>query len=253
MFVGRLIALLGLLCVVLAAPACARETAPACQDIRYIKTSFTVCKFSAKSSEIRTFLNADNGKPYANFSALKTRLAAKNQTLVFAMNGGMYKEDRSAAGLYIENGVEIKSLNTNKGPGNFHMMPNGVFYVGKGGAGVLRSDVYAHMKLGVKVHSATQSGPMLVIDGKLHPKFNIGSTSIHIRNGVGVDGDTVYFAVSNERVNFHTFARLFKDYLKTPNALYLDGAVSKLYAPDLNRNDMGRAMGPIIAVVEEAE
>lgn len=257
MFVGRLIALFGLVCVALAAPACARDIVPACQDIRYIKTSFTVCKFSAKSSEIRTFLNADNGKPYANFLALEKSLAAKKQTLVFAMNGGMYKEDRSAAGLYIESGVEIKPLNTKKGPGNFHMMPNGVFLIwhedGHRGAYVQTTEFYEKRMVHDVVASATQSGPMLVIDGKMHPKFNIGSTSIHIRNGVGVDGDTVYFAISNERVNFHTFASLFKDYLKTPNALYLDGVVSKLYAPELNRNDYGRAMGPMLAVVEAAQ
>ena len=253
MILRRLIAFASLLCVGVAVPACASDIAPACQDIRYIKTSFTVCKFSAKPSSIRTFLNDDKGKPYGNFSALGNALSAKKQTLIFAMNGGMYIDDRSAAGLYIENGIEVKALNTKQGPGNFHMMPNGVFYVGKGEAGVLKTDAYALMKLGVKVRSATQSGPMLVIDGKMHPKFNLESTSIHIRNGVGVDGDMVYFAISNERVNFHTFASLFKDHLKTPNALYLDGAVSKLYAPELNRNDYGRPMGPMIAVVEDAQ
>lgn len=257
MILGRLIALASLLYVALATPAHARELTPACQNVQYKKASFTVCKFSVTASKIRTYLNNDSGKPYGNFLALKQALSEKNQTLVFAMNGGMYALDRSAAGLYIENGAEIKALNTNQGHGNFHMMPNGVFLIwqedGHRGASVLTTRSYEKKVAHDVVAYATQSGPMLVIDGKLHPKFNIGSTSKYIRNGVGVDGDTVYFAISNERVNFHTFAALFKDHLKTPNALYLDGAISKLYAPQLNRNGYGLAMGPMIAVVEDAK
>jgi uncharacterized protein YigE (DUF2233 family) len=49
-------------------------------------------------------------------------------------------------------------------------------------------------------------------------------------------------------VTFHQFGRAFRDVLKTPNALYLDGNISRLYAADLNRNDFGRTMGPIVAV-----
>jgi len=90
---------------------------------------------------------------------------------------------------------------------------------------------------------------MLVIDGSLHAKFRAQSTSKKRRNGVGVDGDKIYFAISEEPVNFHHFGRLFRDQLKTPNALYLDGVVSRLYDTGLSRNDPGMPMGPIIAVV----
>jgi len=261
MFFGRLIALASLLCVALVAPSGMRvwadEAVTACKDIEYKNTDFTVCKYSARSSVIRTYLNDDNDKPYGSFAALSNALAAKNKTLSFAMNGGMYKADRSAAGLYVEGWEQKQSLNTNKGPGNFHMMPNGVFLIwqedGYRGAHLMTTSDYKNKMTHDVVKYATQSGPMLVIDGELHPRFNEGSTSKYVRNGVGVDGDTVYFAISKQTVNFHTFASLFKDHLKTPNALYLDGAVSKLYAPALNRNDYGRSMGPMIAVVEDAE
>jgi len=56
-------------------------------------------------------------------------------------------------------------------------------------------------------------------------------------------------AISDAPVNFHRFARLFRDDLGTPNALYIDGKVSRLYAPDLDRRDLGFPLGPIIGTV----
>ena len=102
---------------------------------------------------------------------------------------------------------------------------------------------------------ATQSGPMLVIDGALHPRFNADGPSRKRRNGVGVtaDGATLYFAISDVPVNFHSFASLFRDKLNTPNALFLDGYVSKLYAPEIGRNETGLDMGPIVGVVRPSD
>jgi uncharacterized protein YigE (DUF2233 family) len=98
---------------------------------------------------------------------------------------------------------------------------------------------------------ATQSGPMLVIGGKLHPKLLPGSDSLYVRNGVGVsaDGSRAVFAISNDAVNFHAFARLFRDELGLPDALYFDGNISRLYAPQLGRHDGGFPMGPMVGTV----
>ena len=92
---------------------------------------------------------------------------------------------------------------------------------------------------------------MLVIDGELHPKFLKDSDSTYIRNGVGVseDGKTVWFAISEDAVNFHRFGSLFRDRLGTPQALYFDGNISRLYAPGIGRHDGGFPMGPIVGVV----
>ena len=89
---------------------------------------------------------------------------------------------------------------------------------------------------------------MLVINGRLHPRFLADATSRNRRNGVGVAGKKVIFALAETPVTFHQFARVFRDVLKTPNALYLDGSISRLYAADIGRNDIGFAMGPIVAV-----
>ena len=229
--------------------SCVSSSETACKVTKFQGASFTICRYDAKTQHIRTYLNDLNGKPYANFAKLKAGLGVQGKTLIFAMNGGMYHDDRSAVGLYIEGGKQYQNINTNKGPGNFHMLPNGVFYMGHQSAGVVESSYY--LRANIAMSYATQSGPMLVIGGKLHPKFGKNSKSKNIRNGVGVKGDIVTFVISNDKVNFHTFASLFKDHLNIDNALYLDGVVSKIYAPELARNDFGLPMGPIIAVVGE--
>ena len=96
---------------------------------------------------------------------------------------------------------------------------------------------------------------MLVIDGELHPRFIRDSDSLNIRNGVGVDpsGERVFMVISDQAVNFHHFARFFRDHLGTPNALYFDGRISRLHAPDIGRSDLGFPVGPILGVVVEGD
>jgi len=99
---------------------------------------------------------------------------------------------------------------------------------------------------------ATQSGPMLVINGRLHPRFDRNSTSLKARNGVGVRADgKVVFAISQAEVSFDAFARLFRDALNCPNALFLDGgSAASLYAPSFNRYGNILSLGPMLAVFE---
>ena len=87
---------------------------------------------------------------------------------------------------------------------------------------------------------------MLVIDGKLHPRFLPDSSSRYIRNGVGTtaSGDRAVFVISRNAVTLHDFASFFRDALELPQALYLDGNVSRLYAPELGRADWGPPDGP---------
>jgi uncharacterized protein YigE (DUF2233 family) len=122
-----------------------------------------------------------------------------------------------------------------------------VFYVGDSAAGVAETTRF--LASGPKARYATQSGPMLVIDGRIHPKILPTGTSAKIRNGVGVrDGAQVVFAISDQPVTFYAFARLFRDALNCPNALFLDGSVSSLFAPNLKRADTLFPIGPIIGV-----
>lgn len=222
-----------------------------CEAIRFEDTPYTICSFDAERHTIKLFHSDPEGLVYRHFDALKASLEVREQSLVFAMNAGMYHANRDAVGLFIEDGIERFKINRNEGPGNFHLLPNGVFYLDGQRAGVI--DTESYLALAVHPDFATQSGPMLIIDGMLHPRFIKDGTSRKIRNGVGVsdDGKIVTFALSEERVNFYDFGRLFRDRLNISNALFLDGSISRIYVRDLDRNDSGRAMGPIVGVVEK--
>lgn len=215
--------------------------------------SYTVCDFDARRAHLRLFLEDSKGEGYGAFSRLADDLSRKGQTLLFAMNAGMYGEDRAPIGLYVENGRTLTNANTRGGAGNFHLKPNGVFWIDGARAGV--SETARFLQSRAHPAFATQSGPMLVIGGRIHPRIHEDGQSAKYRDGVGVaQGHTVRFAISNQPVTFHQFAKLFRDRLRTPDALFLDGgAASALYAPSLSRHDrFAPAMGPIVGVVEPA-
>jgi uncharacterized protein YigE (DUF2233 family) len=164
------------------------------------------------------------------------------------MNAGMYDDALRPIGLYVERGVMQHKANRRDGPGNFHLKPNGVFFIDGDQGGVLETEAFLDRRL--KPQFASQSGPMLVVDGAIHPKFSATGTSLQRRNGVGAPDDhTLVFAISEGFVNFHSFARLFRDHLGCPDALFLDGSISSLYAPDLGRSDGFAPLGPIVALV----
>lgn len=230
--------------LLLVVPAAAQ--AAGCKDVMFEGASFTVCEADPGVDRIALALNDDAGARIATFSRLEVVVDAP---LAFATNAGMYHPDRRPAGLYVEDGVEVTRIVTREGPGNFGLLPNGVLCLGEGTARVIESRAFAAERPACDF--ATQSGPMLVIGGKLHPRFLKDSTSRYIRNGVGVDADGVlHVAISNTPVNFHTFARLFRDELKTPNALFLDGNISRLHAPEMGRSDIGLPLGPMLYVTK---
>ncbi|MGV8950317.1 MAG: phosphodiester glycosidase family protein [Cypionkella sp.] len=222
------------------------SVAAECRDIQFEAASYTVCDIAA-SQDLRLFQSGPDG-PYGSFNAVESALSATGETLAFGMNAGMYHPNLKPVGLYIENGVEKTPIVTREGPGNFGLLPNGVFCIG---ADLRVIESLAYKAAPPACRYATQSGPMLVIDGALHPKFLANSDSLHIRNGVGAseDGKTAYFVISNQPVNFYDFARLFRDELHVKNALYLDGAISRLLAPQIGRMDTGFPMGPMLGLV----
>lgn len=225
---------------------CGADAFAGCRDMAFEGASFTVCEVSG-ADDLRLFHSGPDGA-LGSFAAVDQALELQGLRLDFAMNAGMYHRDLAPVGLYVEDGVQAAPLVTRAGPGNFGLVPNGVFCIGE----TLRViETLAFAAEAPKCRYATQSGPMLVIKGALHPKFLAGSDSLNIRNGVGVsaDGNRAVFAISNDPVNFYAFARLFRDGLGLPDALYFDGSISRLYDHDSGRHDAGFPMGPMVGVV----
>ena len=217
-----------------------------CRPVTYEGNEYVVCTADLRHYQIRLFWKGSDGEPIGSFDRL--RQTPLGSQLIFAFNAGMYHEDRSPVGLFVENGQELKRANTASGPGNFHLKPNGVFFVKGNTAGV--SETSRYLKQRLKPDFATQSGPMLVINGRIHPKISAQGTSRKIRNGVGMrDQHTAVFAISSGPVTFGEFARLFRDELGCANALFLDGSVSSLYAPSLDRSDGWLPLGPIVGAL----
>lgn len=225
-----------------AAPIALAVSKPPCELVTFETQRFTVCHADPAATRFRLFLSRDDGSAYETLDALP------QDGLLFATNAGMFTPEYAPAGLYVEGGVEKGALNTRAaGYGNFHLQPNGVFWMKDGKAHV--STTADYQRLGPVADLASQSGPMLVIGGALHPKFEPNGSSRYIRNGIGVGADGhVRIAISEEPVSFGAFARLFRDVLKCPNALYLDGSVSRLSVAGEQRTTAGPRLGPLLGV-----
>lgn len=199
-----------------------------------------------KKQDLELYWKDDKGQNFGSIQHLKTWLESDNRKLVFAMNGGMYKQDGSPQGLYIEKRKTLSPLDTLTGAGNFYLKPNGVFYITTDNTPVICNTL--NFNNNGKIIYATQSGPMLVIDGEIHPAFKQGSTNLNIRNGVGIlPNNKVVFAMSKEEINFYDFASYFKS-LGCKNALYLDGLVSRTYLPEKSWMQTDGNFGVIIGV-----
>lgn len=201
--------------------------------------------------QLRLFLkNSNNQQYYKSFNSVQEHLK-HCERLSFAMNAGMFHPGFSPVGLYVEQAKVIQPLNTSKGLGNFFLQPNGVLGWNKKRAFILTTQQYSRRDFDVDY--ATQSGPMLVIDGKINSLFLPDSQSNKIRNGVGIRNNKLYFVISKNSVSFYKFAQFFQRSLKVEQALYLDGSISSLYVQKDKRNDQQFEMGPIVGWVDQTE
>lgn len=218
-----------------------------CGQITHKGADYTVCSVVA-GSDLRLWHRDAGGALLGSFTGVE-RALAPDERLIFAMNAGMYHPDRRPVGLYVENYRQTAPLTDGGGYGNFGLIPNGVFCITPTRLRVIETTAFRTAPPDCRY--ATQSGPMVVIGGALHPRLLPESRSRHIRNGVGTDagGERAVFAISEQPVNFHDFATLFRDRLGLTDALYFDGKVSRLFAPEEGRHDTGFPLGPMIGLV----
>ncbi|HEX8504803.1 MAG TPA: phosphodiester glycosidase family protein [Hymenobacter sp.] len=207
---------------------------------------FISCRVDLRRTPLRLYWKDERNQRFKSLQGLKSWLDARGQKLVFAMNAGMFNPDFAPQGLFIQARKTITALDTTTGAGNFYLKPNGVFY--------LTTDSSAHICQTADFHDdgrvayATQSGPLLVIDGRIHPAFQPGSANVQIRNGVGILPDgRVLLAMSRKKINFHDFAEYFRQ-AGCRQALYLDGFVSRTYEPAADPPQNDGDFGVIIGV-----
>lgn len=215
--------------------------------IRHADQTFDTYTVDYPKEKIQLYWKDERGNKLKSIDSLKACVGRKGQRLVFATNAGMYMEDYSPLGLYIERGKMLRRLNTvKKASGNFYLRPNGIFLLTKDRAMVIPTSQYQSIK--ERVVFATQSGPMLVIDGRLHPAFTKGSKNLNIRSGVGIDtAGRVVLAISNSLTSYYDFATLFQEVFHCKQALFLDGAICRMYLPAIERYEQGGAFGAMIA------
>ena len=210
---------------------------------------FVIYTIDPTSKNIRFYWKKENGEIFKNIKNLKDDLNLKNEKLIFAMNGGMYEKNNIPKGLYIEYFKHYRKIDTLKGNGNFYLQPNGIFYLTRNNEAQIVETKKFKNNLAIKF--ATQSGPMLLLNGTINPIFQKKSKNLNIRNGVGILNDgTLVFVMSKKEINFYDFALMFKK-MNCQNALFLDGSVSRAYLPEKNWVQEDGDFGVIIAVSEK--
>lgn len=223
-------------------------SAAPCHEYTFDHSRFAVCEFDSRSEVLRLYWTDGGGAALRSFDRLENELGGNASYILFGMNAGMFEANGMPLGLYTEDGVERRPLNTRNGGGNFYLKPNGVFEVDADHAmRIETTDEFARDR--PSPQWATQSGPMLVIDGRLAPQIAPDGPSRKIRDGVGLrDRHIAFFAISDDPVSFGKLARFLRDGMGCSNALYLDGTVSSLWAPALDREDANAPLGPMLVV-----
>ena len=202
--------------------------------------AFDVVQIDLARHKLEHYWRDADGKPLYTLERARAMIEARGDSVVALTNAGIYTADFTPLGLLVQEGKELRPLNLRDGYGNFYLKPSGVFYLFDENAGIVRSGGFPDVRAAVTL--AIQSGPLLVEDGKMHPAFMHGSANCRLRSGIGVRPDgTVHLVISRAAVNFYEFARFFRDDLGCVDALYLDGAISSLYAPTAGRRDRSRA------------
>lgn len=219
-----------------------------CLQTKIEDKGFASLTVDRQNANVRLFWRDDAGKPFKSSQNLKNFVENKNQRLRFAMNGGMYETGNQPKGLFVQNGKTVVALDTKSGEGNFYLEPNGVFYLTiDKRAFVVPTENFTDDG---NIEFATQSGPMLIVNGEINRIFDKNSANLNIRNGVCVLPDNkIVFAISRGETNFYDFAHYFKS-LNCRDALYLDGFVSRMYLPEQKLEQLDGDFAVIIAVTE---
>ena len=219
----------------------------ACKTVEFESTPLTHCVANPSEHRITMAYGQGSNGRFGSLAAFAETV--DKRTIAFAINGGPSGDDGKPKGYFVQNKNRIAELDLGNGDGNFYIKPNGVFY-GTGNAWRLRTTPSFYSGVRDRPQFGTQSGPMLLVDGKLPTEISENGPSRAIRSGVGIAGDgKAHFVVSQKPLSFGRLARYFRDEANAKNALFLASNRSVLWDPATERLDNG-SVGPIIVVTK---
>lgn len=226
-----------------------------CEPLVFEETPFTLCTVSPRRHTIGTAL-APPGEdvPFGSMAALAESLGARADRVALAITAGLADDDGQPLGYFVENGERRTLLTLRAEAGAFAGQAGGVFFGEATGSWQVREAQAFAAETEERPHFATQSTPLLVIDGEVHPAIPHDSANRSTRSGVGVDvRGRALFVISDEPVSMGKLARLYRDVLNVTDALCLGGAGAQVWDPAAGRMDEGPAFGPLIVVENRAE
>ncbi|MCA1325468.1 phosphodiester glycosidase family protein [Herbaspirillum sp. alder98] len=233
--------------------ATAASAAAELRQYQYHQTFINACRADPRTDVIRTYWKDANGQPLATFVRLDAMLRQQSEEMLCATNAGIYDKQLQPLGLYIEDGKLLRRLNTRQNAyGNFYLQPNGVFVLTQDQAFIVETGAYAAQSehWNATARYATQSGPLMIVQGKINTLFDPDSINAVVRNAVCVDNaGMMVLAIARNPISFYDFAVFLRDELKCHDALYLDGSISRMY-PTLEAN-MGPAFSAMITVLKK--
>ena len=249
--------LLLLACLTLTARAAMPELKPLAAGGAYANITYQNVRYGiyrADPARLTLHWKGADGKAYAGLGTLRRSLEAAGKDVAFLTNAGIYSADDTPAGLWVENGQTLVPLNTKNGKGNFHLQPNGVFYIENGRARIQTTAAY---RLGNhRPQWAFQSGPLLILDGQINRRFNKTHSSPHKRNAVCTTGDGGLYFILSENYGFdgewpslYRFAAALQ-HIGCTQALYLDGTLSTWYIPTVSSTFHWTHLVGIIAITD---
>lgn len=192
--------------------------------------------FHARPANVSLHWRDDTGAAYRSLRRLHQALKHQGRHVDLLMNAAIFSADLTPAGLWIEHGKTLSPINHKRGAGNFHIQPNGVFWLADGTAHIHTLATYQRLK--PRAEFAVQGGPMLLIDGQINSRFIKNLSSPYKRNAVCTQRDGTLRFIMTERYDtqwpsFYQFAAALKA-LGCHQALYLDGSLSDWYIPGVS-------------------
>lgn len=187
--------------------------------------------------DVRLRWMAPGGRPLGDLESARRQVRAEGKRFWMAMNSGIYSSRYTPLGLHVEEGQALGPLNQSSTPppgerdGNFFLTPNGVFMIDNGRARIMETGAFA--RSGARPRFASQSGPILIANGRLTRAASNSVRRETTRNGVGIDGaGRVVFLIADDSVSIATFATVFREKMGCTTALYFDGSISGMIIGD---------------------